>query len=70
MSPDRELPPLERTDKPSAMLAEGQSLVMSSTLRPSPLPPLLTNGTMVLPEKSYCSKKEATGMGMVPHQLG
>src|SRR5271157_1328909 len=59
-----------RTARPSRMVDCGQSLVISETIRPRRLPSCAQNGMRVFPEKSCSDKKVATGMGIVPHQLG
>ena len=43
---------------------------MRSAVPVRPLPPWVTKGMMVFPERSYVSRKEYTGMGMSYHQMG
>ena len=43
---------------------------MRSGALPRPLPPLVANGTMVFPEKSYDSKNVSMIRGSVYHHMG
>ena len=61
---------LPRTASPSGTVDRGQSLRMSASLCPMPLPSWVINGTTVLPAKSQEVRNVATGGAMVAHQQG
>ena len=46
------------------------SALMSAGMWPSPPPPLVTKGMMILLVKSFSARKVATGGAMVLNQLG
>ena len=47
-----------------------QLFFSSSTALPIPLPPLVANGTIVLPVKSHLSRKVLIMCGAMYHQMG
>ena len=64
------IPLTSLTLRPSVTLESGQLLRISRTLASTPLLPLVQKGTMVLPLRSYISRKVNTGIGAVPYQIG
>ena len=61
---------LEIESPPSTTVALGCSAWMVWMVLENPLPPWVVKGTMVLPLKSYCSKKVYNGIGKSEFQLG
>lgn len=57
-------------DSPSRTVALDSIFSMVLMVLEKPLPPEVTNGTMVLPDRSTSSKKLYIAIGMSPHQLG
>ena len=57
--------------QPSVIFVSGDTLHLSSdTVFPKPLPPEVANSTIVLPEKSWLSRKVLIIVGATYHQIG